>query len=59
MPGLDELDFSIGAIQGAEHAVDAIAGIAEDMAHVPVVETLNDKIAYGLGHVKLQLSKRS
>ena len=50
MAGLDELDFSFSAIEGAKHAVDAIAGIAEYVADAPVVETLNQKITYSLGH---------
>src|SRR5436190_20857983 len=58
VPGLDKSDFSIGAIEGAKHAVDAVAGITEDMAYIPVVKTLDEKITYGLGHGKLQLSTR-
>ena len=58
MPGLNELDFSIGAIEGAKHAVDAIAGITEDVAYIPVVKTPDEKITYSLGHGKLQLSTR-
>src|SRR5882762_6275150 len=50
VPGLNELDFSIGAIEGAKHAVDAIAGITEGMAYTPVVKTLDEKITYSLGH---------
>ena len=49
---LDELDFPFGAVERAEHAVDAVAGIAEDVAHAPVVQTLNKEIADGLGHVQ-------
>ena len=56
--GLDELDFSIGAIEGAKHTVNAVARIAEDMVDTPVVKTLDEKIAYGLGHGILQISKR-
>src|SRR5258707_15210902 len=58
VPGLNELDFSIGAIEGAKHAVDAVAGITEDVAYIPVVKTLDEKITKGLGHGKLQLSTR-
>ena len=58
MPGLDKLDFSIGAIERAKHAVDTVAGITEDLAYTPVVKTLDEKITYGLGHGKLQLSTR-
>ena len=49
MPGLDELDLALGAVEGAEYAVDAVAGIAEDVAHAPVMQTLDEKIAYRLG----------
>ena len=53
MPGLDELDLALGAVERAEHAVDAVAGIAEDVPDAPVVETLDEKIADGLGHREL------
>ena len=36
MAGLDELDLALGALQRAEHAVDAVAGVAEDPAHAPL-----------------------
>ena len=35
MPRLDELDLAVGALQRAEHTVDAVAGIAEDSPHAP------------------------
>ncbi|TCU09682.1 hypothetical protein EV132_12482 [Rhizobium sullae] len=35
------------AVQGAEDAVDAVAGIAEHMLHAPFVETRDNKIANG------------
>jgi hypothetical protein len=31
VPRLDEFDFSFGAVQRAEHAIDAIPGIAENV----------------------------
>src|SRR3954468_6951597 len=58
VPGLDELDFSIGTIEGTKHAVNAVAGITEDMTYTPVMETLDEKITYSLGHGQLQLSTR-
>src|SRR5712675_2291804 len=58
VPGLDELDFFVGAIEGAKHAVDAVAGIAEEVANAPLMQTLDKKITYSLGHGKLQLSTR-
>jgi hypothetical protein len=48
--GLDKLDFPFGAVKGAKHTVNAVAGIAEDVADTPFMETLDEKIAYGLGH---------
>ncbi len=50
MPGLDELDLALGAAQGAEHAVNAVAGIAEDLADAPGMKPFDDEVAYGLGH---------
>jgi hypothetical protein len=37
MPRLDERNLALGAIESAEHAVDAIARITEKMAHAPSV----------------------
>ena len=51
MAGLDELDLAVGTVKGAEHAVDAVAGIAEDFCNAPGVKALNQKIAYSLTYV--------
>ncbi len=48
---LDELDLALGAVQGAEHAVDAVAGVAVDPPHTPGVEPLDHEITDGLGHL--------
>ena len=39
-----------GPLQRAEHAVDAVAGIAVDPPHAPLVKALDEEIADGLGH---------
>jgi hypothetical protein len=56
--GLDKLDLSVGAIEGAKHAVNAVARIAEEVADAPIMQTLNEKIAYGLRHGDLLVLKR-
>ena len=48
---LNELDLAVGTLQGAEHAVDAVAGIAEDLSNAPGMKSLNQKIADSLTHV--------
>lgn len=53
MPGLDKPDFFIGTIERAEDPVNAIAGISKHVLDAPAVQTLNEEIAYGLGHRKL------
>ena len=50
VPRLDELDLALGAVERAEDAVDAVAGIAEDHAHAPCVQPLNEKVADRLCH---------
>ncbi len=44
MPDLHELDGA-GALQAAEHAVDAVARVAEDSPDAPLVQPLHDEIA--------------
>ena len=48
MPRLDEFDLAVGALQRAKHAVDAVAGIAEDFSHAPGMEPLDQEITNGL-----------
>src|ERR1051326_391074 len=48
--GLGEFDLAVGALQRAEHAVDAVARVAENLAHAPRMETFNQKIADSLRH---------
>ena len=50
MARLDELDFALGAIKRAEHAVDAVAGIAEYFSDSPGVQPLNEEITDSLAH---------
>src|SRR3954463_2787992 len=49
MPRLDKADLALSALKGAEYAVDAIAGIAKEVADAPLMQTLNDEIGDGLG----------
>ncbi len=44
MPHLDEFN-AVGALQRADHTVDAVARIAIDAAHAPSVEPFDHKIA--------------
>jgi hypothetical protein len=50
MPRLNELDLSFSALQRAKDAVDAVAGIAIDAPHTPLVKSFDKKIANGLRH---------
>src|SRR6185437_13022468 len=52
VPYLDELDFSVGAVQRAEDAVDAVPGVAVDAPDTPLVQALDKKIADRLTHGK-------
>jgi len=47
---LDEFYFSGGALEGAEDAVDAIAGVAEQAPYAPVLQARDDEIADSLWH---------
>ena len=47
---LDELDLAVRPIQRLDDAVDAVAGVAEDLAHAPRVKALDDEIPNSLGH---------
>ena len=47
---LDELDLAVGAVERLDHPVDAVAGVAEDRAHAPGVQALDDEVSDGLGH---------
>ncbi|MDB5621280.1 MAG: hypothetical protein JWQ24_5518 [Tardiphaga sp.] len=53
-PYQDEFYFSFGPVKRAKHAVDAIAGIAEDAVYAPRIETIDEKVTYGCGHGVLQ-----
>ena len=47
---LHEVERVLHAAQRRQQAVDAIARIAEQAAHAPLAEPLEDEIADGLGH---------
>jgi hypothetical protein len=41
LPRLDKLDLAFGTLQGAEHAIDAVAWIAEDAPNAPLIKALD------------------
>ncbi len=45
MAGLDEPDLAVGPVERAEHTIDAIARIAVDAPHAPLVQAFNKKVA--------------
>ena len=45
MADLNELRVAVGTIEGAEDAVDAVAGIPEDAAHAPLLEPIQYEVA--------------
>lgn len=47
---LDEPDLAVSAVERAEDAVNAVAGIAEEMMHALLMQTLHNEIADGQGH---------
>ena len=49
VPRLDE-GYLVLAAKGADNAVDAIAGVAEDAFHAPFVQALQEKVGDGSGH---------
>ncbi len=57
MARLDELDLPVGAVEGPEHAVDAVAGVAVDPPDTPGVKPLDEEIANGLGHLSAPMHK--
>ena len=50
---LHEFNLAFCAIQRAEHAIDAVAGIAEHAAHAPLMQSFDDEVAYGRCHSNL------
>jgi hypothetical protein len=42
--GLDELDLVAGLVEGAEQAVDPVAGVAVDVLDASLVEALEDEL---------------
>ncbi len=53
VPGLDEFDLAARAVQGAEHTVDPVAWVTKDAAYAPLVQPLDQKIAYSAAHCLL------
>jgi hypothetical protein len=47
---LDELDLVAVLVEGAQQAVDAVAGVAVDAGDAPLVEAAKDEGADVLGH---------
>ena len=50
VPGLHEANPGLRPVHGTEHAVDAVAGVTEDMADPPLMQTLDDEVGDGVGH---------
>ena len=56
MAGRDELQLAFRAIERAEHAIDAVAGIAEYEAHAPLVQsgTTRSLTVWGMARLRLE-----
>jgi hypothetical protein len=50
VPDLHEVERVLHAAQRRQQAVDTIARIAEQAAHAPLTQPLQNEIADGLGH---------
>ena len=48
---LDELEGQVEALHGAQQAVDAVAGVAEDRPDAPLRQTLPEEVPDRLGHL--------
>jgi hypothetical protein len=44
MPGLDELDLALRAIERSENSIDSVAGITKNLAHAPCMQSGNKKV---------------
>ena len=44
VPGLDEAGIVVGAPEGGDEAVDAVAGVGEDLGDVPLTQAVEDKV---------------
>jgi hypothetical protein len=44
---------SLGPLQRAEHAVDAVARVPIDASHTPLMQTLDKEITDSLSHLEL------
>jgi hypothetical protein len=44
---------SLGALQRAEHAVDAVTRVPIDASHTPLMQRLDEEITHNLGHLEL------
>ena len=58
VPSLDKFDLAVGPIERAEHAVDAVPGIAEDPPHAPSMQALDEVVADGHRHGSSSLQPR-
>jgi len=56
MTALDEFDLALGALESAEHAVDAVARVTVNAPDPPAMKALDKEIADGLRH-RLLLQK--
>jgi hypothetical protein len=55
MGRLNELDAVLYLVEGAEHRVDAVAGITVDAFHAPLVEALQHESRHVLSHKQILL----
>src|SRR5205085_3538854 len=53
---LDEIDRVTGAIERADDAVDAVAGVAVDAAHAPLAEAGDEEVGGGLRRHQRRMS---
>ena len=53
MPGLDEARLVVGAGEGSEQAVDAVARVAEHLLDAPLTQAMQEVVGDGRGHVSV------
>lgn len=53
VPGLNEFDLAMGAVQRSEYAIDAITRVTKDTPHAPLIQAVHQKVAYSARHCPL------
>ena len=51
VPRLDEAGLVVGPAEGGDQAVDAVAGVAEDLLHVPGPQALEEVVGNSRAHL--------